>query len=90
MMALTEQFTTEIKTFAALFLAGFGNDMQNATEALKKSNEVLAENPRIIPAIADEENQKLVGELIKIVESGKGDIFKIIPKVTKLAKKLKI
>lgn len=89
-MALTDQFTTEIKNFAAHFLAGFGNDMQKATAALKKSNEVLAENPRIIPALADEENQKLVGELITVVESGKGDIFKILPKVTKLAKKLKI
>ena len=85
-----EQFTNELKTFGALFLAGFGNDLEKATQALQKSNGILKDNPRIIPMLADEGNQKQIGEIIKYVESGKGDFFGTIAKVKELAKKLKI
>lgn len=85
-----EQFSIEIKTFAALFLAGFGNDMAKATEALKKSNQVLADNPRIIPMLANEDNQKQIGEIITFIESGKGNVFTMISKVQTLAQNLKV
>ncbi|GAB3519514.1 hypothetical protein [Emticicia fontis] len=85
-----EQFTNGLKTFGALFLAGFNNDVEKATQALEKSNEILKNNPRIIPMLADENNQKQIGEIIKYVESGKGNVFGIISKVQELASKLKI
>lgn len=84
-----EDYTEQLRDFGGLFLAGFGNDAQKATEALKKSNNILKENPRILPALADEGNQKQIGEIIKFIESGKGNFLTIIPKVQDLAKKLK-
>lgn len=85
----TEQYTNELKVFGALFLAGFGNDINKATEALNKSNTILKDNPRIIPMLADEGNQKQIGEIITFIESGKGNLFDVINKVKTLAKKLK-
>jgi hypothetical protein len=85
-----EQFTEQLRTFGGLFLAGFNGDVAKATEALEKSNKILADNPRIIPMLANEDNQKQIGEIITFVESGKGDLFSIIAKVQKLGKKLKI
>lgn len=84
-----DKYAEQLRNFGALFLAGFGNDVNKATEALEKSNEILTENPRIIPMLAHEENQKQIGEIITYVGSGKGDILGIISKVQKLAKKLK-
>lgn len=88
-MASTEKYTNELRNFGALFLAGFNNDVDKAAEALEKSNTILKDNPRIIPMLADEGNQKQIGEVVTYVESGKGDIFSTITKVQKLAKKLK-
>ena len=85
-----EAYKTELKEFGTVFLAGFGNDIVKATEALKKTNDVLKSNPKMIPVIANEENQKGFMEIRNYVDSGKGDIFSVIKKVKELGSKIKV
>lgn len=85
-----ETYKIGLKEFGTVFLAGFGNDIVKATEALNKTNDVLKSNPKMIPILANEENQKQIIEIRNFIDSGKGDVFSVIKKVKELGSKLKV
>lgn len=84
-----QQYFEQLKQFGTVFLNGYGGDMQAATTGLQKVNELLAENPGVIKFVANPENQKVMGEAIEALGKKKGDIWGMIPTLTKLGKKLK-
>ncbi len=85
-----EKYTNELRNFGAMFLAGFGNDIEKATEAMEKTNELMQKNPRIIPMLANEENQATIKQTVDFIESGKGNPIKVFQEIKKLGAKLKI
>ena len=84
-----EKYTDELRTFGAAFLAGFGNDIEKATQAMQTTNQFMQKNPRIIPMLANEENQVTIKKTVDFIESGSGNPIKVFSELKKLGAKLK-
>lgn len=64
-----EKLTKEIQILATQILQGVNGDADKATEGVKAINNILVQNPKLIPFIADENNRKEF-ESIKLPKKG--------------------
>lgn len=64
-----EELTEQIQILATQILQGVGGDAKKASEGIKAINNILAQNPKIIPFIADEKNRKEF-EKLKVPKDG--------------------
>lgn len=64
-----EKLTKEIQILATQILQGVGGDADKATEGVKAINNILVQNPKLIPFISNEKNRKEF-ENIKLPKDG--------------------
>ena len=64
-----EELTEQIQILATQILKGVDGDAKKATEGVKAINNILAQNPKLIPFVSDEKNRKEF-EKLKIPKGG--------------------
>jgi hypothetical protein len=76
----------KLREFGTHFLGGF-QDIEKATDAMGMTNDTLQKNPALIRFISNPENIVIFKEIFDAIKDGIS--LTDIPKIAKLAKKLK-
>lgn len=82
-----EELKNQIGILGTQILQGVNGDISKATEGIKAINNILVQNPKIIPFIADEKNRKEFEKLKMPKTSNPMDIIGFLGQLKALSEK---
>jgi hypothetical protein len=85
---MKDQFIKNLETFGSLVHTSTGKDFEKSNQALTGLNTVLSKEPKLVGFLMNEDNQKVLGGIVKDLD-GKEPSLLEIPKIMGKLKKLK-
>lgn len=82
-----DEYKEQVGIMATQLLQGVAGDTKKATEGLRAINQILVQNPKIIPFIADERNRKEFEKLKMPKSANMMEVMSLIGQLQALSKR---